>query len=88
MDSSGSNPGNGQNANLKENIVLAFNEVVQAGAGKFQLWERDTTDSLAFEIDILVHGYIQKQLLIFAERPFVAHVLIINLWDKFVFGFF
>jgi hypothetical protein len=46
MDTSGSNPANGQSANLKENIVLAFNEVVQAGAGKFQLWSRDTTDAL------------------------------------------
>jgi hypothetical protein len=52
MDTSGSNPANGQNANLKENIVLAFNEVVQAGAGKFQLFSRDTTDALAFEIDV------------------------------------
>jgi hypothetical protein len=52
MDTSGSNPANGQNANLKENIVLAFNEVVQAGGGKFQLWSRDTTDALAFEIDV------------------------------------
>ena len=52
MDTSTSNPGNGQNANLKENIVLSFNEVVQAGAGKFQLWSRDTTDALAFEIDV------------------------------------
>jgi methionine-rich copper-binding protein CopC len=52
MDTSSSNPGPGQNANLKENIVLSFNEVVQAGAGKFQLWSRDSTDALAFEIDV------------------------------------
>jgi hypothetical protein len=56
MDTSSSNPGNGQNANLKENIVLSFNEVVQAGAGKFQLWSRDTTDALAFEIDVATVG--------------------------------
>jgi methionine-rich copper-binding protein CopC len=52
MDTAASNPGNGQNANLKENIVLSFNEVVQAGSGKFQLWSRDTTDALAFEVDV------------------------------------
>jgi hypothetical protein len=52
LDASNSNPSHTASGAVKENIVLAFNEVVQAGEGSFEIWKLASTDSREFSVGV------------------------------------
>jgi hypothetical protein len=56
MDSSSSSPASGSTVDEYESVVIAFNEVVQAGAGKFYMYDTSNTAGEAFMIDVTAAG--------------------------------
>lgn len=53
LDTWNSNPRNMRNdASTQENIVLAFNEVVQAGTGCFEIWDEVDEDGPKWYVDV------------------------------------